>query len=85
MAVIPSPGEGATGGGDACPSLKTVPVFWRSVGCGRSTVSLRRGAKTGEGAAAGVELRTGLKKSFLLLRRQTDQVHLSGSCFTFHK
>lgn len=46
------------------------PAVWRSVGCGRRTASLRRGARTGAGVAAAVELRMGSKKSFLLSRRQ---------------
>lgn len=47
-----------------------LPAVWRSVGCGRRTVSLRGGARTGAGATAAVESRTGSKKSFLLSRRK---------------
>ena len=47
-----------------------LPAVWRSVGCGRRTVSLRGGARTGEGVAAAVESRMGSKKSFLLSRRK---------------
>ena len=49
-----------------------LPGVWRSVGYGRRTVSLRRGARTGAGVAAVVEWRRprALRKSFLLMRRQ---------------
>lgn len=48
-----------------------LPGASRSVGCGKRTVSLRRGARTGAGVAAAAESRMGSKKSFLLSRRQT--------------
>lgn len=59
-----------------------LPDVWRSVGCGKRTVSLRRGARTEAGVAAAVELRMGSKKSFLLSKRQTvwsifTQTHLT--------
>lgn len=46
------------------------------MGCGKRTVSLRRGARTGAGVAAAVELRMGSKKSFLLSRRQNSLINL---------
>lgn len=49
-----------------------LPGVWRSAGYGSMTVSLRRGARTEAGVAAAEALRMGLKKSFLLARRQIN-------------
>lgn len=43
-----------------------LPAVWRSVGCGKRTVSRRREPRTVAGVAAAEEWRTVSKRSFLL-------------------